>query len=89
MNIPPVSKLIEETDGYTMRQKRDKERVKKTYTLFIYNLKIYQENHQNLEIVNEMIVKASMETGACYGLKKCAEIGCFGRKNVCVRPKQK
>ena len=24
--------------------------------------------------MNEMIVKASMDTGACYGVKKCAEI---------------
>ena len=38
------------------------------------DLKIYQENHQKLEIVNEMIVKASMDTGACYGVKKCAEV---------------
>ena len=35
---------------------------------------MYQENHQKLEVVNEIIVKASMDTGACYGVKKCAEI---------------
>ena len=34
----------------------------------------YQENQQKLEIANETIVKASMDTGACYGVKKCAEI---------------
>ena len=38
------------------------------------DLKIYQESHQKLEIVSEMIVKASMDTGACYGVKKCAEV---------------
>ena len=36
--------------------------------------KVYQENHQKLQIANETIVKASMNTEACYGVKKCAEI---------------
>ena len=69
----PVALLIEETDGYTMGQ-RGEERVKRTHSLFVDDLKIYQENHQKLEIVNEMIVKASMDTGACYRVKKYAEI---------------
>ena len=46
----------------------------KTHNLFVDDLKVYQENHQKLEVVNEIIVKASMDTGACYGVKKCAEI---------------
>ena len=29
---------------------------------------------QKFEVVNEMIVQATMDTGACYGVKKCAEI---------------
>ena len=46
-----------------------------------------------------MIVKASMDTGACYGVKKCAEIvfrkgkmikgeelGCFGKKMDALDP---
>ena len=69
----PISMLIEETDGYTMGR-RDEERVKRTHSLFIDDLKIYQESHRKLEFLNEMIVKASMDTGACYGVKKCAEI---------------
>ena len=69
----PVSMLFEETDGYKMGQK-DEERVKRTHSLFIDDLKTYQENLQKLEIANEMIVKASVDTGACYGVKKCAEI---------------
>ena len=69
----PVSMLLEETDGYKMGQK-DEERVKRTHSLFIDDLKTYQENQQKLEIANETIVKASMDTGACYGVKKCAEI---------------
>ena len=69
----PVSMLLEESDGYKMGQK-DEERVKRTHSLFIDDLKTYQENQQKLEIANETIVKASMDTGACYGVKKCAEI---------------
>ena len=68
-----ISILIQETDGYTMGQ-RDKERVKRTSSLFIDNLKIYRESHRNLEAVNEMIVKGSMDAGACYRVKKCAEV---------------
>ena len=61
-----LSMLTEETDGYTMGQ-RDKERVKRTHSLFTDDLKTYQESHRKLEVVNEMIVKGSMDTGACYG----------------------
>ena len=69
----PVAMLIEETDDYTMGQ-RGEERVKRTHSLFVDDLNIYQENHQKLEIVNEMIMTVSMYTGACYGVKKFAEI---------------
>ena len=55
----PVSILIEKTDGYAVGQKMKKS--KKTHSLFIDDLKIYQENHQKLEAVNEMIMKASMK----------------------------
>ena len=93
----PNSMLIEEADGYTMRQ-RDEERVKRTHSLFD-DLKIYQESHQKLESLNEMIVKASMDTGACCEVKKCAEIvfrkgkmikgeelDCFGKKMNALDP---
>ena len=69
----PISMLIEETDGYSVAR-RDKERVERTHNLFIDDLKIYQEGHRKLDVVNEMVVKASVDTGACYGVKKCAEI---------------
>ena len=69
----PVAMLIDESDGYKMGLKGE-ERVKRTHSLFVDDLKIYQESHQKLEIVNETIVKASMDTGACYGVKKCAEV---------------
>ena len=68
-----ISMLIEETDGYTVGQ-RDEERVKRIHSLFIEDLNIYQENHRKREVVNEIIVKSSMDTGECYGVKKCAEI---------------
>ena len=48
--------------------------VKRTHSLFLDDVKVYQENHQKPEFLNEIIVKASMDTGACYGVKKCAEI---------------
>ena len=76
----PVSTLIEETDGYTIGQ-RGKENVKRTHSIFIYDLNIYQDSHQKSEVVNEMFVKASMDTGACYGLKKCADI-LFRKGNI-------
>ena len=69
----PVAMLMEGSDGYKMG-KGGERRVKRTHSLFIDDLKIYQETHQKLQIVNEMIVKASMDTGACYGVRKCAEI---------------
>jgi hypothetical protein len=68
--------ILEETDGYKMGQpgERDLKKTFKTHSLFIDVLKVYQKNHQNLEIANEMIVNASMDTGAYYGVKKCAEV---------------
>ena len=42
--------------------------------MFIDDLKDNQENHKRLEVVNEMIVQASHDTGACYGASKCAKI---------------
>ena len=47
---------------------------KRTHSLFINDLKEYREHHNSLETVNEIIVKASHDTGACYGVTKCAEV---------------
>ena len=69
----PIAVMLEETDRYRMGQPGERD-LKRTHSFFIDDLKVYQENHQKLEIANEMIVKASMDTGACYGVKKCAEI---------------
>ena len=43
------------------QQNKETKKVKRAHSLFIDNLKIYQESHQKLEVINEMIVKASME----------------------------
>jgi len=48
--------------------------VKRTHSLFVDDLKVYQESHNALKVVNEIIVLASRDTGACYGVSKCAEI---------------
>ena len=47
---------------------------KRTHNLFIDDLKPYQEDHQQMEAANEIIVRASDDTGAVYGVKKYAEI---------------
>ena len=42
--------------------------------MFRDDFKLYQGRHQKLEIANEMIVKASMDNGACYDIKNCVEV---------------
>ena len=42
--------------------------VKRTHSLFVDDLKVYQESH------NAFIVQASHNTGVCYGVSKCAEV---------------
>ena len=69
----PIAMLLDETEEYKLVQP-GRRCIKRTHSLFIGDLKVYQENHQKLEIKNEAIVKVSMDTGACYGVKKCAEI---------------
>ena len=48
--------------------------VKRTHSLFVDNLKVYQESHNALKNVNEIIVQTSHDTGACYRVLKCAKI---------------
>ena len=69
----PIAMLLDDTEGYKLGQP-GRSCIKRTHSLFIDDLKVYQENYQKLETANETIVKASMGTGACYGVKKCAEI---------------
>ena len=37
-------------------------------------MKQYQESHEIIKEVNKIIVQASLDTGACFGVAKCAEI---------------
>ena len=69
----PVCILLSQTRGYRMGPPGERE-VNRTHSLFIDDLKVYQESHQQLVAVNEMLVQASHDTGACYGISKCAEI---------------
>ena len=45
--------------------------MKRTHSLFVDNLKVYQESHIALKNVNEIIVQASHDTGAGYGVSQC------------------
>ena len=42
--------------------------------MFVDDLKQYQESHETLKDVNKIIVQTSHDTGACFGVTKCAEI---------------
>ena len=48
--------------------------ISRTHSLYVGDLKVYQESHETLGDVNEVIVEASHNTGACYGVSKCSEI---------------
>ena len=50
-----------------------KREVKWTHSLFKDDLKVYQESYKILKDVNETILQASHDTGACYGVAKFAE----------------
>ena len=68
----PLSMMLEKTKGYMMGEPGQRN-VKLTHNLFIDDLKTYQNSHQTQSMVNEVLVKLSVDTGACYGVKKCAE----------------
>ena len=56
-----MHRLIKNTRGYRIGKPGER-RLKRTHSLFIDHLKVYQENHKRLEVVNEMIVQASYNT---------------------------
>ena len=59
--------------------KRD---VNRNRSLFVDDLKVYQESHKTLKDENELIVQASNNTGACYRVAKCVEVIFEGGKMV-------
>ena len=69
----PVCILLQHSRGYRMGEPGNRV-IKRTHSLFVDDLKVYQESHKALKIVNEIIVQGSHDTGACYGVSKCAEI---------------
>ena len=69
----PVCILLQHGRGYKMGEPGNRV-IKRTHSLFVDDLKVYQESHKALKIVNEIIVQASHDTGACYGVSKCSEI---------------
>ena len=70
----PIGMLLNETRGYMMGMS-DNQTVRRTHSLFIDDLKVYEENHDRLKAVNEMIVQASHDTGAYGVLRLCLSIG--------------
>ena len=57
----PIAMLLEWTEGYRMGPPGNRE-VIRTHSFFIDDLKVYQENHARLEVVNETIVQESLDT---------------------------
>ena len=69
--------MLEETISYKMIQ-LEQQIVKGKRCLFVHDIKVNQESHLKLEIANEIIVKASINTGLCYDVtelcRKCSEL---------------
>ena len=69
----PVCLLLQQSKGYRMGPPECRD-INQTHSLFVDDLKQYQESHETLKDVNEIIVQTSHDTGACYGVTKCVEI---------------
>ena len=65
--------LLKESDDYKMGPPGKRE-IKRTHSLFIDDLKTYQQNHQKLKMTNEILVQASMDTGAIYDAKNVLKL---------------
>ena len=48
--------------------------VSRTHSLFVDDLKVYQESREIFKDVNEVTVQTSHDTGACCGVSKSAKI---------------
>ena len=69
----PVCRLLQESRRYRMGPPGNRD-ASRTHSLFVDDLKVYQESHEILRDVNDVIVQASHDNRACYGVSKCAEI---------------
>ena len=68
----PILMLVDTSKGYRMGPPGARI-VNKTHSLFLDDLKIYQETEEELEIINNILIQASGDTGARYGVKKCCK----------------
>ena len=64
--------LIDKVQGYRMGPPGCRI-VNKTHSLFLDDLKVYHETEEHLELTNEILVQASKDTGARYGVNKCCK----------------
>ena len=78
----PIGMLMNESED-TEWESLEERNTNKTHSLFMDDLKLYQEDEESLELVHDTIVQASFDTGARYGVKKCAEV--VFRKGVMVK----
>ena len=69
----PVCRLLKQSRGYKIGPSGSRD-VSRTHGLLVDDLKVYQKSHEILRDINEVIIQASHDTGACYGVSKCAEI---------------
>lgn len=69
----PVCKLLQQNKGYRMREPT-KRNASRTHSLFVNDLKEYEEIYKVLKNVNETIFQASHYPGASYGVSECEEV---------------
>ena len=70
----PIAELIKKGKGYQIGINEQGELVSRTHSFIIDDLKLYAGSRLELETMNEIIVTASSDTGALYGVNKCVEI---------------
>ena len=63
-----MCKLLQQSKGYRMGAPRNRS-ISRTHSLFIDDLKQYQESHEIIKEVNEIIVQASLDTWVCMVLQ--------------------
>eukprot|EP00112_Aurelia_sp_Birch-Aquarium-sp1_P001776 Seg1193.5 transcript_id=Seg1193.5/GoldUCD/mRNA.D3Y31 product="LINE-1 retrotransposable element ORF2 protein" protein_id=Seg1193.5/GoldUCD/D3Y31 len=57
----PIAKLLEQSKGYRMGELGNRN-ISRAHSLFVDDLKVYQESHKLLKKINEVIVQARMQT---------------------------
>ena len=61
--------LLEQSKGYWMGEPGMRN-VNMTHSFFVEDLKVYLVSNDLLKEINEIIVQASFDTGACYGFSR-------------------